>query len=95
MEQKFGNADWSDEKNRSLRQRHGVGFEDVVVAIAEGRVLIDRPHPNAERYGHQRQMVVEIGGYAYAVPYVETEGGLFFKTLYPSRQLTKHYLRGD
>ena len=38
--------------------------------------------------------MIEVGRYAYLVPYVETEGGDFFlKTIIPSRKATKKYLR--
>ena len=50
-------------------------------------------HPDPERH-HQRIAVIEMGKYAYLVPYVETEGGDFFlKTIIPSRKATKKYLR--
>ena len=43
---------------------------------------------------HQRIAVIEIGDYAYLVPYVETEAGDFFlKTVIPSRKATRKYLR--
>lgn len=85
-------ARWATEKNEALRLRHGVAFEDVMLAVAEGRMLADRDHPNAERYGHQRLLVVEIAGYAYGCPYVFDDGLPLFKTLYPSRALTRDYL---
>jgi len=37
--------------------------------------------------------VVELEGYAYLVPFVETEDEVSLKTIIPSRKATKYYLR--
>jgi len=50
------------------------------------------PHPNQERYPGQRIFVIEIDGYAYLVPFVETEKEVFLKTVIPSRKATRKYL---
>jgi hypothetical protein len=55
-------------------------------------MLDDRAHPNVERYGHQRQIVIELDHYAWVVPYVEDEEEMFLKTLFPSRKATRDYL---
>lgn len=39
--------------------------------------------------------VIEINNYAYVVPYVEKEGKIFLKTIFPSRKYTKRYLRKE
>lgn len=44
------------------------------------------------KYPGQKMMVVELGQYAYLIPYVETEEHLFLKTIIPSRKATKKYL---
>ena len=85
---------WSAEKNAELKQRHGFGFERVLVALADGALLDERKHPNEERYGHQRQLVVAIDGYAWIVPLVRHDERVFFKTLFPSRKATREYLGG-
>jgi uncharacterized DUF497 family protein len=87
-------ARWATSKNQSLRARHGIGFEEVLIAIAESRVLADVAHENAARYPNQRMLVVEIDRYAWAVPYVNEGERPFFKTLFPSRKLNRRYL-GD
>jgi len=71
----------------------GVSFEDCVVALEEGSVLDDIPHPS-EGYEHQRLLILEINHYAYVVPYVETEAEIFFKTVFPSRKHTAIYITG-
>lgn len=39
--------------------------------------------------------VVRIRGYAYLVPFVETETQVFLKTIIPSRKATRQYLAED
>jgi uncharacterized DUF497 family protein len=84
--------EWDDDKNRRLQAERGVSFEDVLEAIESGRILADEAHPNAESYGHQRILVVEIGGYACVVPYVQTGNRRLLKTIYRSRVYQKNYL---
>jgi len=86
---------WSDDKNAELKAKFGFGFERIIVALADGKLLDDRRHTNLERYPHQRQLIVEIEGYAFVVPYVELEGGAFFKTFFSSRKATRDYIGGD
>jgi uncharacterized DUF497 family protein len=83
---------WNPEKNEFLKQKRGIGFEDIVVAILEKRILDIVQHPQEKRPG-QKYLIVEIDDYAYVVPFVETEEERFFKTVFPSRKYTKIYLR--
>ena len=84
--------DWNPDKNRQLMEERGVSFEDALFSLQTGGLLDDLRHPNAEKYPHQRMFVVDIEGYAYLVPYVETETDIFLKTLIPSRKATRQYL---
>jgi hypothetical protein len=86
--------DWNIEKKAELKARHGFGFERILVALAEGALLDERVHPNANRHRHQRQLVVEIEGYAWVVPFVSDGETVFLKTMFPSRKATKEYLGG-
>lgn len=86
---------WSDEKNDLLKQKFGFGFERIIIALSDSKLLDDRQHANMERYPHQRQLVVEIEAYAFVVPYGETEDGIFLKTFFPSRKATRIYLKGE
>lgn len=90
----YPDIEWNAEKNAELKERHGFGFERVLVALADGRLLDERRHPNVEKYGHQRQLVVEIDGYAWIVPFVTDGQRVFLKTLFPSRKATRDYLGG-
>lgn len=84
--------EWNEEKNKILKEKRGVTFEDVVIAIDEGRLLSVETNSSKGR-GHQFIYIVEIEGYAYIVPFViKNETIHFLKTIYPSRKATKKYL---
>lgn len=83
---------WNDEKNAQLQADRGVCFEDIVSAIAAGKVLNTIEHPNQERYPSQRIFIIEINQYVYLVPFVENDQEIFLKTIIPSRKLKKQYL---
>ncbi len=70
----------------------GVSFEEVVFHIERGNLLDVLEHPNQQRYPGQRIFVVDIGGYAYLVPFIESETEIFLKTVIPSRKATNTYL---
>ncbi len=63
--------EWNIEKNKSLKMTLGVGFEDVEVAIIDGKLLDILPHFNWKKYPNQQIFVVEICGYIYYVPFVK------------------------
>ena len=46
------------------------GLNGYLIALADGALLDNRTHPNRDRYGHQRQLVVEIDYYAWVVPFM-------------------------
>ena len=84
--------DWDEEKNAKLKEEREVSFEEVVDAVEGNRVLDRIGHPNKKRYPNQKIMIVKINDYAYLVPFVEDEEKIFFKTVIPSRKMTKKYL---
>ncbi|EDP75529.1 hypothetical protein [Hydrogenivirga sp. 128-5-R1-1] len=67
----------------------------MVIAINEGRTLDILEHPDRERYPNQRLLIVEIGGYAYVVPFEVRKSVIRFITIFLSRKMTKKYLGGD
>lgn len=85
---------WSAAKGELLRAQRGLGFETVVAAMLTGGLLDVLAHPNPERYPGQRIAVVDVGGYAVLVPYIEGDDHLFLKTVLPSRKATRAYLGG-
>ena len=86
---------WNVEKAEVLRldqSRGGVTFEDCIDALEQGKILDNICNPVIKRKD-QWIYILEINNYAYIVPYVKSENGIFLKTVYPSRKYTKIYLK--
>jgi hypothetical protein len=83
---------WSDEKNEQLKRDRGICFEDVVYFLEQDLLLDSFDNPNQKKYLGQKLYVIDIDGYAYIVPFVESEDSVFLKTIIPSRKATKKYL---
>ena len=86
---------WNHEKNETLIRERGISFEETVFHIERGDLLDVLEHPNQERYPGQKIFVVNINGYAFLVPFVESETDVFLKTVIPSRKATATYLRPE
>ncbi|MBI3103555.1 BrnT family toxin [Candidatus Daviesbacteria bacterium] len=84
--------DWDEEKNARLTEEREVSFEEVVDAIEDNRILDRIDHPNKKRYPNQKIMIIRINNYAFMAPFVEEKEKIFFKTIIPSREMTKKYL---
>jgi len=84
--------EWSDEKNEMLKKERDISFEEVILAIEMGKLTDRRRHPNKNKHPNQFVFLVEITEYIYVVPFVEDEGKIFLKSIYPDRKLTKKYL---
>jgi len=87
--------DWSTDKNERLKKQRDITFEEIVFHILHDGLLDLLEHPNKKQYPDQRIFVVDVEGYVYLVPFVETEESVFLKTIIPSRKMTKKYLKGD
>ena len=85
---------WNSDKNKLLQKERNITLEDVVLHISLGCILDTFEHPNQLRYPGQQIHLIDIEGYAYLVPFVESEDEVFLKTIIPSRKATKTYL-GD
>ena len=83
---------WAPDKNDLLKHERGVCFEEITVAVEAGALIEIVPHPNPARYPRQKIMVVQVGGYAYLVPFVEEDDHFFLKTIIPSRKATRHFI---
>jgi len=86
---------WNDEKNALLKAERQVSFEEIVLYIEMGWLLDMLEHPNQEKYKGQKVFVVQVDDYVYLVPFVETDDAIFLKTVIPSRQATRKYLKGS
>jgi len=84
--------DWDNQKNELLKKERDISFEEVLIAIEEGKVLDVVKHPNKSRYPNQKIFIVQINSYAYLVPFVEDEEKVFLKTIIPSREAVKKYI---
>lgn len=84
--------DWNEDKNDHLKAERDIGFEEVVIAIDEKKLLDILEHKNQKRYPNQKVFVVDLGGYAHLVPFVEDDKKVFLKTIIPSRKATEHYI---
>lgn len=84
--------DWSDEKDHLLRNERGIGFQEIIFHIGKGDALSIADHPNQAKYPGQKIIFVNAGGYVYMVPFVESDGVFFLKTIIPSRKAIKKYL---
>jgi len=88
------NVRWDDKKDTWLKTSRRVGFEQAAAIIEDDAALAVEDHWNPARYPTQRVYVLEIGGYVYLVPFVETPDEIFLKTIIPSRKATKRHLKG-
>jgi len=83
---------WNIEKNLKLKQERKISFEEIVFYINNGNLIDIIDNPNQTKYGNQKSFVLNIKDYIYHVPFVENDSEIFFKTIIPSRKLTKKYL---
>ena len=83
---------WDPQKNEWLKAHRKVDFELVVLKIAGGDILAIIDRGNKARYPNQRIFVIDIGGYAHVVPFVESESEIFLKTIIPSRKAKRQFM---
>jgi len=88
---------WNEEKNRQLKEKRKISFEEIVLCISEGKVITVLEHPNKKKHPGQYIYLVEYRNYVFAVPYIinEKENEIFLKTIYPSREYTRRFLRKE
>lgn len=85
--------EFSAEKNSKLKDERGVSFEQIIYCINNGGLLDVVKHHNQEKYVDQQFFVIDVEGYVYLVPFIQTENRFFLKTIYPSRKHTKRYFK--
>ena len=88
---------WNAEKNIQLKKERNISFEEIILCISEGKIVTVLEHPNKQRYPNQYIYLIEYKNYIYAVPYIvdEKEEEIFLKTIYPSREYTRKFLRRE
>jgi hypothetical protein len=65
--------------------------EAIEIAIEDGHLLDDVPHPDSTKFPGQRLLIVKVGEQVCVVPYVIDGGTRFLKTIYPSRKAKRAY----
>lgn len=84
--------DWDIQKNKELKEKRGISFEEVVLAMQSGNLLNTRRNPNQKKYPNQKLFIVNINNYVFVIPFIEDDEKCFLKTIIPSRKETKKYL---
>jgi len=82
---------WNPEKNEKLMVERGISFEEIVLNIELGNEMEIYDHPNQAKYPGQKISAVRVEDYVYLVPFIESENGIFLKTIIPSRKATKSH----
>jgi uncharacterized DUF497 family protein len=82
---------WNPEKNEKLMLERGISFEEIVLNIELGHEIKIYDHPNQQRFPGQKISAVIVEDYVYLVPFIESEDGIFLKTIIPSRKATKRH----
>ena len=85
--------EWNPNKNKLLKRERNISFERIVFHLSQGDVWQKADHPNQEKYPGQKIYFVIVEGYIYIVPYVEENDFLFLKTIIPSRNTTRDYIK--
>ncbi|MFA6036601.1 MAG: BrnT family toxin [Legionellales bacterium] len=84
--------EYDPKKNILLKNQRGISFDEVIYYIDNGHVIdiVDNP-----KYENQKFYVINIEGYIHLVPFVKDKNIIFLKTIYPSRKMTKSYLKEE
>lgn len=84
--------DFDAAKDQWLKSVRGIGFEDIITLIKEGKLVDVVEHPNPIKYPDQMIFVVDVDGYVYLVPFELRQEVFYLRTIYASRKATKTYL---
>lgn len=64
-------------------------FQDIISAINARKILDVLEHPDQANYPGQKIYIVEAFDYVYLVPFVNSDNGVFLKTIILSRKAKK------
>lgn len=81
---------YDEAKDAWLVTERGISFEDVIDAIEHGGLLDTRLN-RSRNHLNQKVYIVNIRGYPWVVPFVESERAIFLKTAYPDSGLKKEF----
>ena len=88
---------WNEKKNKELKKKRNISFEEIIICISEGKMVKVMRHPNKIKFPNQYLYLIEYKKYIYVVPFIinEKEKEIFLKTIYPSREYTKQFIRRE
>lgn len=86
---------WNEEKNKKLKEKRNISFEEIALCIQNRLIEKIIEHPNKKRYSNQKMYVISYNNYTYLVPFVEGEKEIFLKTIIPSRKAKRALNKGD
>lgn len=84
--------EWNEIKNKQLKIKRGVSFEQAVSAILSNNLIKVEKNRN-KKYKDQQIYIININNYCYLVPFVKDNNKVFLKTIIPSRKATKKYIK--
>jgi len=84
-------VEWNEDKNHWLQKNRGVSFEEVEALLVDGLELDIIDNPNTTKYPNQKIILFIKNEYIYCAPFMETEKGIFLKTIFPDRKRTREY----
>ena len=79
---------WDPQKSDLLKRTRGASFGEVLT----GGILDIQRHKTRH---HQKVLTVQYQGDIWAIPFIEEDNYLFFKTMYRSRKHRKRFVRED
>ncbi|NBV05696.1 MAG: hypothetical protein EBS06_00465 [Proteobacteria bacterium] len=86
--------EYNQDKNTKLIAERKIGFEEVIEAFNQGKILKISPHYNQKKYPNQKVFYVELKGEIYVVPFLQKDAKtIFLKTIFPSRKARKILLQ--
>jgi len=83
--------EWNPEKNKWLKQKRNISFEQIVFHLSQGDVWKIADHPDQKNYPGQKIFFIVVESYIYLVPHVIEKEYIFLKTIIPNRKATKIY----
>jgi len=87
--------DFNEDKNKELKKKRNVSFEEIIILLQERKLISVIEHPQKEKYKNQKIFIVDVDGYAYLVPFIidKIRQVIFLKIIFPSRKFTKIYIK--
>ncbi len=79
---------WDPKKSQWLKEVRGVSFDEII----HDKLMDIIQHPTRS---NQQILIYLRDGYCWAVPCIIRDGSFLLKTAYPSRKMTRKYLKRE